>query len=178
MIVPVLPYFGALVMILLHTLSVSQAVSSIDYSTLILLFGLMMLSAQFDLGGFYHILSQKAANIDLSPNRFLIYIILFSAILSAILTNDVIAFAFAPIVIRIAQKRKWNPVPFLLTLVAACNIGSAITIIGNPQNMFIEQTAHLSFDRFILWCAPPSILCLILLYFWSNGKIKKGIQLI
>lgn len=163
---------GALAMMLFNTISVSQAVSSIDYSTLILLFGLMMLSAQYDLGGFYDIISKKAAETRFSPKKFFLWIIVISAGLSAILTNDVICFALTPVIAQIAIKRKWNPIPFLLTLVAACNIGSAITIIGNPQNMFIGQAANLGFDRFMLWCGPPSVLSLIVLYFWSIRKFK------
>ncbi len=58
----------------------------------------------------------------------------------------------------------YNPIPFLLGLVMSSNIGSAATIIGNPQNMLIGQAGRLHFGRFILWCAPPSLIALFVCY--------------
>ncbi len=158
---------GAMAILVFHIISIPEAVNSVDYSTLILLFGLMLLSAQFDLGGFYSLITRKAGNKQLSPKKFMALLIFFSGGLSALLSNDVICFALTPIVARITIEREWNPVPFLLALVAASNVGSAITIIGNPQNMFIGQNSHLDFAMFLLWCGPPSMVSLFLLFAWS-----------
>lgn len=161
---------GAMALIVFHVVNISQAVNAIDYSTLILLFGLMLLSAQYDLGGFYSLITLKASDNQLTPKRFMALLIVFSGGLSALLSNDVICFALTPIVARIAIEREWNPVPFLLTLAAASNVGSAITIIGNPQNMFIGQKSHLDFALFLLWCGPPSIISLWMLYGWATHR--------
>lgn len=158
---------GAMLMIVFHVVNVSDAVHSIDYSTLILLFGLMLLSTQYDLGGFYTKIADKAAKGDISPKKFMALLIVISGGLSALLSNDVICFAMTPLVAKITMDRKWNAIPFLLALVVASNVGSAITIIGNPQNMLIGQQAHLNFATFLLWCGPPSVISLGVLYGWS-----------
>jgi Na+/H+ antiporter NhaD/arsenite permease-like protein len=84
-----------------------------------------------------------------------------SAALSAVLANDVVCLAFTPVVVAGAARVGLNPVPFLLGLAAASNIGSAATLIGNPQNMLIGQTGGLDFVAFSLWCGPPALLALL-----------------
>lgn len=165
---------GAMLMIVTRTLSIEQATASIDGSTLILLFGLMLLSAQFRLGGFYSHLAVLIVRRPLPPAKFLAWLIAVSAGLSALLSNDVICLALAPLVVEITRGRGWRPVPFLLSLAAASNIGSAATIIGNPQNMFIGQRAALAFDVFLLWCAPPAILSLAALWMWGVWRSPLG----
>ncbi|MBI2194085.1 MAG: anion transporter [Planctomycetes bacterium] len=161
---------GGMLMVVARVVSVPEATGAIDYGTLILLFGLMLLSAQFRLGGFYTFLARRAAQGQTSPHRFMAFVIAASAVLSALLCNDVICLVLTPLILEIVQIRRWNPLPFLLALAAASNVGSAATIIGNPQNMFIGQTARLDFARFLLWCGPPSLLSLVLLYAWSLWK--------
>ncbi len=158
---------GAMLMILTATLGIDDAIIAVDYSTLILLFGLMILSAQFRLGGFYSLLAVRSASTFREPKWFMGALILLSAVLSAVLSNDVICLAMSPIVIEITRKRNWNPLPFLLALAASSNIGSAATLIGNPQNMYIAQQANLPFAEFLLWCVPPVAVSIILLFFWS-----------
>lgn len=161
---------GAMGFLLSGILTVDQATRAIDYSTLILLFGFMLLSAQFRLGGFYSWVILLLAERRGNPAHFLGGMILVSAGLSALLSNDVMCLALTPIVMEIAQHRQWNPKPFLLALAAASNIGSAATIIGNPQNMFIGQTANLDFATFLYWCLPPSLLSLAVLYGWATWQ--------
>ncbi len=157
---------GAMLMIATETVPFARATASIDAGTLALLFGLMVLSAQFRLGGFYSALALRAGRSRLGARGFLGFVIGGSALFSALLSNDVICLVMTPLVVEIALRRSWNPVPFLLALAAASNVGSAATVIGNPQNMFIGQKAALDFGRFVAWCAPPSLVSLGLLYAW------------
>jgi Na+/H+ antiporter NhaD/arsenite permease-like protein len=157
---------GAMLMVATETLSFRQATASVDAGTLVLLFGLMLLSAQFRLGGFYSAVAIRAARSGLSARGFLAFTVAASATLSALLSNDVICLVMTPILLEITSRRGWNPVPFLLALAAAANVGSAATIIGNPQNMFIGQRAGLDFAWFVVWCAPPSLASLVLLWAW------------
>lgn len=161
---------GAMLMIVSQTLDLTEAVWSVDYSTLILLFGLMILSAQFRLGGFYSVLAVRSAHMFRRPESFLGALIGLSAVTSALLSNDVVCLAMSPIVIEITRSRGWKPLPFLLTLAAASNMGSAATLIGNPQNMYIAQRAELPFGEFMLWCAPPVLVSLALLYGWARFR--------
>jgi Na+/H+ antiporter NhaD/arsenite permease-like protein len=158
---------GAMLMIITATLGIDDAIIAVDYSTLILLFGLMILSAQFRLGGFYSLLAVRSASAFREPKLFMGALILLSAVLSAILSNDVICLAMSPIVIEITRKRNWAPLPFLLALAASSNIGSAATLIGNPQNMYIAQQANLPFGEFLLWCVPPVLVSVVFLYLWA-----------
>lgn len=156
---------GAMLMILTATIEIDTAIMAIDYSTLILLFGLMILSAQFRLGGFYSLIALKSAQTFNKAQSFMGMLILISASLSAVLSNDVICLALSPVVIEISRKRGWKPLPFLLALAASSNIGSAATLIGNPQNMYIAQRASLDFADFMLWCLPPVLLSLVILFY-------------
>jgi Na+/H+ antiporter NhaD/arsenite permease-like protein len=125
------------------------------------------LSAQFRLGGFYSLLAVRSASAFREPKMFMGALILLSSVLSAIVSNDVICLAMSPIVIEITRKRNWAPLPFLLALAASSNIGSAATLIGNPQNMYIAQQANLPFGEFLLWCVPPVMVSIIFLYLWA-----------
>lgn len=155
---------GAISMVVFHIVTVEQAIHAIDFSTILLLFGLMIISAQLRLGGFY---SWSAARIMFllgRPRIFLLYSMILSALLSAVLANDIVCFAFTPILALSVRQAGVNPLPFLLGLAISSNIGSAATIIGNPQNMLIGQVGHLDFESFLSWCSPPSLLALGISY--------------
>ncbi len=155
---------GAVAMVAFGVLDTEQAMAAMDYPTLLLLFGLMVVSAQFRLGGFYtHVALHLTRWMD-QPRRFLLAVMLVSAVLSALLANDIVCLAFTPVLCVALLKRGMNPLPFLLGLAASSNLGSAATIIGNPQNMLIGQVGQLHFGRFMAWCAVPSVLGLLAAY--------------
>lgn len=89
------------------------------------------------------------------------------------LTNDIICLAFTPILCAAILEAKLNPVPFLIGLAAASNIGSAATIISNPQNMLLGQVGKLDFLDFTRFCLPPVLISMVGAYailFWLNRK--------
>jgi Na+/H+ antiporter NhaD/arsenite permease-like protein len=100
------------------------------------------------------------SRIDTSPGRLLAVIIAIVALLAAVLSNDVICFAVSPVLIEGCLRRNLNPLPFLLALACAANIGSAATLIGNPQNILIGQSLDLSFAAFFAQTSPPIVLSL------------------
>jgi Na+/H+ antiporter NhaD/arsenite permease-like protein len=132
--------------------------------TLVLLYGLMIISAQLRLGGFYTWLALMVTRWIDRPARFLLILMLVSGLLAAVLANDIICLAFTPVLAVALRRRRLNPLPFLLGLAMATNLGSASTMIGNPQSMLIGQLGSLSFRSFLYWCAPPSLLCLAVTY--------------
>ncbi|MBI3583348.1 MAG: anion transporter [Nitrospinae bacterium] len=156
---------GAILMVVFGILSTKEAILSIDISTILLLYGLMVLSSQFRLGGFYTWVALRITKFMDKPKKFLFVTMLVSAVLSAILANDIVCLAFTPVLTVSLLKAGLNPVPFLIGLAVSSNIGSASTIIGNPQNMLIGQLGKLDFGHFFLWCTPPSLLSLIGAYF-------------
>jgi Na+/H+ antiporter NhaD/arsenite permease-like protein len=147
---------GAIVLIAFERISLQQAWGAIDVPTIALLFGLMVVSAQFRLGGFYGEVVRRIGARRLSPGTMLGVVVVAAGVLSAFLVNDIVCFAMAPVLVVACDDQRLNPVPFLLGLAAASNIGSAMTLIGNPQNMLIGQTLHLSFAWYLREAFVPS----------------------
>ncbi len=155
---------GAIAMVIFGVVTPEGAFSSIDLPTILLLYSLMIISAQLRLGGFYTWIALKIVPYHTRPKYFLFVTMMVSAMLSALLANDIICFAFTPVLAISLVRAKLNPLPFLIGLAVSSNIGSAATIIGNPQNMLIGQTGQLDFGEFFSWCAPPSLLALAAAY--------------
>jgi len=151
---------GAIAMIVSGAVPLTEAMDAIDLPTIILLYALMVLSARLRLGGFYTWVAGRTTTLLDRPRLFLLAGMLVAALLSALLANDIVCLAFTPVLCLALLKKGLNPLPFLLGLAAASNIGSAATIIGNPQNMLIGQVGQLHFGKFLLWCGPPSLLAL------------------
>lgn len=151
---------GAIAMIGSEALSVEEAARAIHLPTLILLFAFMVVSAQMRLGGFYDWVTQRLAGWALSPPQLLAALIVVIAALSAVFSNDIVCLAVAPVLIDACRQRRLAPVPFLLGLAFAANIGSAATLIGNPQNMLIGQTLQLSFVGYAAEAAVPVLAAL------------------
>ena len=155
---------GAIAMVATGILPMTEALHAVDMPTILLLYGLMIVSAQLRLGGFYTWSAMRIGTVVNRPRLFLVLMMLVSAVLSAVLVNDIVCLAFTPVIAVAVRAAGMNPIPFLLGLAVSSNIGSAATIIGNPQNMLIGQVGNLDFGRFLLWCAPPSILSLAAAY--------------
>ena len=174
---------GAIAMLITGTLSENEALKAINAPTILLLYSLMVLSAQFTLGGFYTRVALSIVRFVTRPEVFLFALVFSSALLSAVVANDIVCLAFTPVICVSAIRASLNPIPFVLALSCSSNIGSAATIMGNPQNMLIGQVGGLHFREFVLWCLPPTIISLVVLYFiilimyrgkWRDGSIVLG----
>lgn len=151
---------GAIGMAIFGGITTADAVSFINWPTIFLLFGFFVISAQLRLSGFYDLVAASLARRLDHPARFLLVLMAATAGLSAFLNHDIVCFVFAPIVGIALLRRQINPVPFLIALTIASNIGAAATLIGNPQNMMIGQIAHLSFGRYLLWSCVPVVFAM------------------
>jgi Na+/H+ antiporter NhaD/arsenite permease-like protein len=152
---------GAIALIGIDALSLDEAARSVHVPTVILLFAFMVVSAQMRLGGFYDWVTRRIAGLQLSPPALLGVLVGVSAALSAVFSNDVVCLAMAPVLIDACRRRRLDPVPYLLALACAANIGSALTLIGNPQNMLIGETLRLSFAGYLAQAAVPVVLGLL-----------------
>jgi Na+/H+ antiporter NhaD/arsenite permease-like protein len=152
---------GAIAYLATGHVTPAEAWQAIDVPTIGLLFGLMVVSAQFQLGGFYSQVTRWLASAPVGPRLLLAMLIVVAGVLSAVLVNDIACLAIAPLLVEGCARRKLNPMPFLLALACASNVGSAATLIGNPQNMLIGQTLRLSFAGYLADAAVPSILGLV-----------------
>jgi Na+/H+ antiporter NhaD/arsenite permease-like protein len=151
---------GAIALVASQAMSVDEAYRSLHAPTLLLLFSFMVISAQLRLGGFYPWVARRAGMLDVRPSMLLGVIIAVAAALSAVFSNDIVCLAMAPVLAEICLARRLDPIPFLLGLACAANIGSAATLIGNPQNMLIGQTLNLPFGQYLLVASVPVVLCL------------------
>ena len=146
---------GAIAVMVFAGISTSDVVSFVNWPTIFLLFAFFVISAQLRLSGFYDVVAGGISARLGHPARFLLVVMLATAGLSAFLNHDIVCFVFAPIVGNALLRQRLNPVPFLIALAIASNIGAAATLVGNPQDMLIGQVAQLSFGRYIVWSAVP-----------------------
>jgi Na+/H+ antiporter NhaD/arsenite permease-like protein len=155
---------GAIAIVGGGVLTPEAAAQSIHLPTLLLLFSFMVISAQMRLGGFYAAVTRRMAELPLPPAGLLGVVIGVAAALSAVFTNDIVCLAMAPILVDACLRRRLDPVPYLLALACASNIGSAATLIGNPQNMLIGEVLKMPFGRYTVQALPPVLVSLVLLW--------------
>ena len=146
---------GAIAVAVFSRLPTSTLADFINWPTVLLLFGFFVISAQLRLAGFFDLIAAGISARLGHPARFLLILMLATAGLSAFLNHDIVCFVFTPVVATALLQKKINPVPFLIALAVASNIGAAATLVGNPQDMMIGQVAHLNFGRYMLWCFVP-----------------------
>ena len=172
---------GAIALVATRKVTVGQAWNAVDVPTIALLLGLMVVSAQFRLGGFYARVSRWLADHPAPPAVLLALLIGVVGLLSALLANDIVCLAMAPIIAAGCARRGRDPIPYLLALAAAANVGSAATLIGNPQNMLIGQALRLSFAGYLLDALVPAVVGLALVWAvitWSfRGRWERPVTL-
>jgi Na+/H+ antiporter NhaD/arsenite permease-like protein len=167
---------GAIGMMIFGGVSSAEVVSYINWPTIFLLFGFFVISAQLRLSGFYDLVAGGISARLGHPARFLFILMLATAGLSAFLNHDIVCYVFTPIVGAALLRQRLNPVPFLVALAVASNIGAAATLIGNPQDMMIGQIAHLNFGGYILWSIVPVLFALACSYGIVWMLSQRGIQ--
>jgi Na+/H+ antiporter NhaD/arsenite permease-like protein len=160
---------GAIALIASGSLSLEEAGRAIHMPTLILLFSFMVVAAQLRLGGFYGLVTEQLGVRRMSPPLLLAALIALVAGLSAVFSNDVICLSVAPVLIDVCLRRRLDPRPFLLALACAANIGSAATLIGNPQNMLIGGSLELSFAGYLRDAAVPVLAGLAITWLVITG---------
>lgn len=153
---------GLVVLLAAGAIKVEDIGRAVDAPTLLLLFALMIVSAQFGAAGFYDWCAARITAAKGSPTLLLTITVGIAAALSAVLANDIVVFAMTPLLCRGLLARNLDPRPFLIGLACASNVGSAATVIGNPQNILIGQTGNLSFWHFLVVCGPPALISLLL----------------
>ncbi len=152
---------GGTAVVVTGLLSPSEVLEAIDFSTLVLLFGMMVVVGYLRLSGIFELAASRFLGRFKSPRALLAVTVILSGALSAFFVNDVVCIAMTPLVIRLAERIHRKPMPFLIGLVTAANIGSTATITGNPQNMIIGSLSKIAFTRFVLVLGPIAVVGLI-----------------
>ncbi|HQF42494.1 MAG TPA: SLC13 family permease [Ignavibacteriaceae bacterium] len=160
---PSAAFFGAVAMILFGVLSFEEAITAIDFNTIALLLGMMIVIAVLEIDGFFTLIAQKTISLSKSRNQLLSIIVFITGIASAFLVNDAVVLLFTPVIIQICRSAKLNPVPYLIAEILASNIGSAMTITGNPQNILIGINSGIPYLHFMLHLLPISLLGLFVI---------------
>lgn len=167
---------GAALILATGVLSFDDAVRSVDFPTLVLLLGMMVVVAYLRRAGFFNLLAARALSRLHSPHGLLGATMVLSAGLSALLVNDVVCLALTPLVLRLARHLRLDPRPHLIGLALASNIGSTATLTGNPQNMIIGGLSQISYLRFAARLTPIALLSLAVGYVVTAWVFRSALQ--
>jgi len=153
---------GACLMVWLGVLSLEDAFAAIDFDTIALLLGMMIVVANLRLSGFFQLVNEWVVLRARHPLILLSAIVAMAGVLSAFLVNDTICLVMTPLVLDVTLRLKRNPVPYLLAVALASNVGSVATITGNPQNMIIGSLSRVRYGAFAATLAPIAAVGLLM----------------
>jgi Na+/H+ antiporter NhaD/arsenite permease-like protein len=153
---------GASLMVGVNALTLAQAQQAINFDTIILLFGMMIVVANLQLSGFFSLVAERVVEHAHRPVLLLIAIVGIAGFFSAFFVNDTMCLVLTPLVLEITETVRRNPVPYLLAVAMASNIGSVATITGNPQNMMIGSFSGIPYRQFLASLAPIALAGLVL----------------
>ena len=168
---------GAMALVVTGVMSAHRALSYIDFNTIGLLVGMMVLVAIIRQSGLFEYVAIKAAKmVHGDPWKIMIAFILLTAILSGILDNVTTVLLVGPMTIAIAKMLEINPVPFLMTQILASNAGGTATLIGDPPNIMIGSAANLSFVDFLKNTGIAVVLVIVFMIVMMRFVYKKEIE--
>jgi Na+/H+ antiporter NhaD/arsenite permease-like protein len=153
---------GAGLILILNVVSFDDAMRSIDLSTIFLLLSMMVVNAVLELAGFFTWVGELVIERAQSPVALLVLVVLTAGVLSALFINDPVALMLTPLVCGVVMRLKRDPLPYLIALATAANIGSAATITGNPQNILIGTSSGIPFVTFLARIAPVSLVGMVI----------------
>jgi Na+/H+ antiporter NhaD/arsenite permease-like protein len=154
---------------------------AIDWNTIGLLTGMMIIVGIFKVTGFFEYIAIKTAKFAKGELwRIMLTFTLLTAVISALLDNVTTVLLISPVTVQICTTLRANPIPFLIAEILASNIGGTATLIGDPPNIMIGSGAGLTFDDFILFLSPISALILVViivyLKFIYRGELQREVQ--
>jgi Na+/H+ antiporter NhaD/arsenite permease-like protein len=152
---------GAVAMVAFRIVRPGETLHFIDFATIALLFSMMVIVGNLHLVGFFEWNAELVLR-RLKPGQLLPAVIFTSGLLSAFFVNDIVCLVMVPFVLSIARRMKLAPLPYLLAVATASNIGSVATITGNPQNMLIGSFSGISYRDFLVHLAPVAIVGLFM----------------
>src|SRR6266478_2349737 len=161
---PAAALLGSVLMVACGVLTPEQAYRSVDYDTLVLLLGMMLISAYLFMAGFFDWAADWILRRAKTPQALLFYLIGVSGSLSALLVNDTVCLMLTPLVVAVMLRGRLPLTPYLLALAMSANLGSVATLVGNPQNMIIGHLSKIPFLRFSAAMLPVAVAGLAVEY--------------
>lgn len=170
---------GAVLMVVAGVLTLDEAFAAIDLHTILLLLGMMIITVYLRAAGFFELMADRIISLSRTPLQLLTLIAVSSGVLSALFVNDTICLLYTPIVLGVTVQLGVRPMPYLLALAMSSNIGSVMTVTGNPQNMLIGIASgipYLSFCASLLPAAAAGLaICIAvlrILYAKDLGRVR------
>jgi len=149
---------GTVLMVFSGVIGPQQAFTLVNWDTIILLLGMMVITEHLSETGFFDLAAGWLERRHFGPAGLLAILVFGSGILSAFLVNDIVCVFFTPLLVLLLRQRTLPPLPFLVALATSSNIGSAMALTGNPQNMIIGALSGLAYGRFFLLMLPIGLL--------------------
>jgi Na+/H+ antiporter NhaD/arsenite permease-like protein len=150
-------FIGAVAMVAAGILTLPDAFAAIDLGTILLLLGMMVVAAALAASGFFALATEALIARLRHPLALLAIIVAATALLSALLVNDTVCVVLAPLVLAIARRFRRDPVPYLIAVAIASNVGGAATLTGNPQNMIVGAASAIPYRAFAAALTPPAL---------------------
>ena len=147
---------GAVLMVAFGIVGSRDALASIDFATIVLLFSMMLIVANLRLAGFFDWITEYLI-LRLHPRHLLPTVIFTSGLFSAFLVNDIVCLVMTPLALRMARRLALPPIPYLIAVATASNIGSVATITGNPQNMLVGSLSGIGYLEFMARLGPVAV---------------------
>ena len=166
---------GAVGMVAFRIVRPADALRFIDFPTLVLLFSMMLIVGTLHLVGFFEWNAEMVLR-RLKPSRLLPAVVFTSGVLSAFFVNDIVCLVMVPFVLSITRRLRLEPVPYLLAVATASNIGSVASITGNPQNMLIGSFSRIGYRDFLVHLAPVAVVGLLLDWLVLHLVHMRGLQ--
>jgi Na+/H+ antiporter NhaD/arsenite permease-like protein len=158
---PAAAVIGAALMFAFRVITPDRGIRSIDFATIVLLASMMLIVSSLHFAGFFEWVAGLVVRF-VSPSHLLPGVIFTSGLLSAFLVNDVVCLVMTPLLLKICQQFSKRPMPYLLALATASNIGSTATITGNPQNILIGSVSGISYRHFLSALGPIAVIGLFI----------------
>lgn len=160
---PTAAFVGAVAMLCFGVVNLQEAVSFIDFNTIFLLLGMMLMISVLKADGFFDAAASKILLFATSRFKLLVYTVFITGIASAFLVNDAVVLIFTPIIISVCIGSGLNPLPYLMAEILASNAGSLMTMTGNPQNMLIGINSGMTYAEFMLHLLPIAMLGMLII---------------
>jgi Na+/H+ antiporter NhaD/arsenite permease-like protein/uncharacterized membrane protein (UPF0127 family) len=169
---------GAVLMIVFGVLSLDQAFAAIDMHTLLLLLGMMIITVYLRVAGFFELMADKILSLAKTPFQLLVFVTFSAGLLSALFVNDTICLLYTPIILEVTVQLGVNPMPYLLALATSSNVGSVMTVTGNPQNMLIGIASKIPYLSFLGALFPVALagfgVCIAVIWFVYRNEMETG----
>ena len=166
-------FSGVAILILLHVIDEHQAIEFIDFETIMLLFGMMIIVSVLKHSGLFSIISVRISELTRgNPVKILVLFSVVTAVMSAFLDNVTTVLIIIPIIIELTRGLGLDPKKYVLSQAIISNIGGAATLIGDPPNVIIGSKVGLTFNQFLFNLGPPVlvIFVVVLVFIWATNR--------